>query len=314
MRLKTLPLFIAVALMASSLFAQKTNKAIHDKYEGQIVFAEESIDFENIDDGLLKERFTLLNTIYGRIFLEKPLAAYYDDHNWNYDYSKEKFDYNFSINIYIDGQLAITWLYELSPEAFTKSRLWDIVVAPKEENRLQYSMESNDWVDQVSILEDGEHEVKMVMRAENAENPGLNIEPIASGMFTLHMEKAKMDEFTKKFTVGLPKATIDDDELEAEVIDATVRMYDGMTPVNAIIIEPTGKFQYTRDMNGGILSRNFIAAVVLVSYDDKCYVKTARYFQDHAGYFEFHDVRMSKKLEDFLNYEIPCDMVKTEFE
>lgn len=305
---------IATMLLAVSGFylqAQSTNKEIHDKYEKQVIFAEEPIDFENIDDGILKDRFTLLNTIYGRIFLEKPLADYYSEYNWNYDFTKEKFKYNFSINIFIDGEKQIKWYYELTPQAFRKNRIMDIVIAPAEDSRYRYSMESNDWVEKISRLPEGDHQVKLTLRAENAENPGLKVDPVAGGQFTIHVEEAKLDEFKNKFTVGLPRATIDNEDIEAQIVDATVRMYEGMTPIEAVIIEPTGKFQYRRDRTGVILSRNFIAAVVLKRFDDKCFVRSARYFQEHKGHFEFDNVRMSKKLEDYLNYQIPCRLVGT---
>ncbi len=114
----------------------------------------------------------------------------------------------------------------------------------------------------------------------------------------------------KKFDIGIPQATILDDEVEEGVRVATKNMYAAMTPVKAIIIEPTGQWQFRRDEYGKILSRNFIAAVVLKSFEGKCYVRTARYFQDHKDNFQFDDVRLSEKLQDYLNYQIPCENIK----
>ena len=299
-------LFFPLAFMQ----AQKSNIEIHKKYAGDIVFAKEKINFENIDDGILKENFRMLSSIYGKIFLEKPLADYYEDFDWTYDYNDEKYKFNFSTLIYVDGQEKIKWLDELSMEAFNKYTTFDMVIAPEDNDKLKYSMESADWTEIISSLDQGKHEVKVEMRAENISKPGIMKDALASGMFHIHVEKSKLGEFRHKFGIPLPKATIIAPEVEEGVLVASKNMYAAMTPVKAIIIEPTGQWQYSRDMEDNILSRNFVAAVVLKSFEGDCFVKTARFFQDHRGNYQFDDVRLSEKLEDYLNYQLPCENIK----
>ncbi len=290
--------------------AQNSNMEIHKKYAGDILFAKEKINFENIDDGILKENFKMLSSIYGKIFLKKPMADYYEDFNWTYDYNDEKYKYNFSTVVYVDGKEKIKWLDELSLMAFNKYTAFDMVVAPADKDKFKYSMESADWTDIISNLPEGEHTVKVEMRAENVSKPGIMKDALASGTFRIQVEKSKLDEFRNKFGIPLPKATIIAPEVEEGVLVASKNMYEAMTPVKAILIEPTGQWQYSRDMEDNILSRNFLAAVVLKSFEGDCFVKTARYFQDHRGNYQFDDVRLSEKLEDYLNYQVPCENIK----
>ncbi|MDZ7741127.1 MAG: hypothetical protein U5Q03_05090 [Bacteroidota bacterium] len=310
---KNLYKIIAILMLFSPitlLQAQNSNMEIHQKYAGDVVFAKEKINFENIDDGILKENFKMLSTIYGKIILEKPLAEYYEENNWTYDYNDEKYKYNFSTVIYVDGEEKIKWLDELAMEAFNNYTTFDIVIAPRDPDKLKYSMESASWTDLISNLEEGKHTVKVEMRAENVSKPGIMKDALASGTFHIKVEKSKLDEFRNKFGIHLPKASIIAPEVEEGVLVATKNMYEAMTPVKAIIIEPTGQWQYSRDMQDNILSRNFVAAVVFKSFDGDCYIKTARYFQDHLGNYQFDDVRLSEKLEDYLNYRVPCENIK----
>lgn len=309
-KFKSIVILLLMTIPSSLVMAQNTNMEIHEKYAGDIVFAREKINFENINNGILKDNFKLLSSIYGKIFLKKPLADYYEDFDWTYDYNDEKYKYNFSTVIYIDGKMEIKWLDELSREAFNKFTAFDIIIAPDEKDKMRYSEQSSDWKNKISMLSEGKHEIRVEMRAENISKPGLMKDPLASGDFSLQVEKSKMDEFRRKFGIRLPEATIIAPEVEEGVLVASKNMYNGMTPVKAIIIEPTGQWQYSRDIEDNILSRNFIAAVVLKSFDGDCFVKTARYFQEHKGNYQFDDVRMSEKLEDYLNYQIPCENIK----
>jgi hypothetical protein len=290
--------------------AQQTNQDIHDKYAGKIVFAEKKINFENIDNGILKDHFRLLNNIYGKAFLEMSLAEYYENYNWSYDYKDADLAYNFSTTVFIDEDMAIKLFDELAPGPFNNYTYLDIVLAPDNSDKYEYSLISSDWADQVSGLSEGDHIVRVEIRAESKDYPGLNKKPVALGEFTLHVERTKIDEFTRKFDITPPRPTIIDAEIEAEIIDASEFMFPGMVPISAVIIEPTGQWQYDRDMEGNILSRNFLAAVILKTIEGECFVKTARFFQDHKGNFQFDKVRMSEKVKSYYNYSIPCENVE----
>lgn len=305
-----IPVIIAALLLAANTTAQKTNRDVHLKYGGNIVFAEEKINFENIDDGILKDRFGMLSTIYGRIFMEKPLQDYYDEYGWSYSYQDADLNYNFSTNIYIDGQKAIKWLDELDPMAFGHSTYLDLVIAPKEKDKLEYSMLSHDWVESISRLDEGIHSVKVEMRAESMDFSGTEADPVATGEFRIKVENSMRDEFRKKYAVKLPDPTIIDDDIVGEILAASLNMWPTMTPIMAYIIEPTGQWQYDYDMTGAITSRNFIAAVALKSLEGNCYIRSARFFQDHHGYFEFDNVRLAEKLPGYMDYRIPCDLIE----
>lgn len=303
-------IILLLLFVSAAVKAQETNEGIHEKYAGKVIFAEEKINFENIDDGILKDQFRLLNTIYGKAFLEMPIADYYDKFNWSYTYKDIDLNYNFSTTIYIDGDKAIKLFDELATGPFNNNTYLDLVIAPDNGDKYEYSLLSSDWVDRVSELSDGKHAVRVEIRAESKDYPGLKKDPVATGEFTLHVENTKIDEFVKKFEITPPEPTIIDADVKLGVIDASENMYPGMAPVDAVIIEPTGQWQYNRDMQGNILSRNFLAAIILKNIEGECFVKTARFFQDHRGYFQFDEVRLSEKLDSYYNYRIPCENVE----
>lgn len=292
------------------LLGQNRQNDLHAKYAGDIVFAAEEIDFDNMESGILKEKFSMLDNIYARVFMEKPLAEYYEDFNWSYNFEDEKYTYNYITDIYFDGKKMISWLDEMPADLFRKNTVLDIVIAPSERDRLRYSVIANDWADVISELEDGIHEVRVEFRAKNVENPGLMKDPVSTGKFDLKVERDKLPAFKEKYRVGLPEASIIAPEVEEGILVASKNMYENMTPVKAVIIEPTGEYQFQRDPNGNVLSRSFIAVVALKAFNGNCYVRSARYKQDHRGNYQFDDVRMSQKLEDYLNYQIPCENIK----
>jgi hypothetical protein len=151
--------------------AQESNQYIHDKYAGKIVFAENRINFENIDDGLLKDHFRLLNTIYGKAFFEMPMAAYYETFNWSYDFKDADLDYNFSTVIFIDGEMAIKLFDELAQEPFNNYTYLDLVIAPGNIDKYKFSLLSTDWVNKVTKLSEGEHSVMLTSRKERSIYP-----------------------------------------------------------------------------------------------------------------------------------------------
>lgn len=300
---------LAVNVFAVSSFAQAEPGEIHDKYAGEIIFAGSEIDFDNMDEEFLKEEFTMDDDIYARVFIEKPLAEIYDERNWGYDFELEKFDYNYSTDIYVDGEKKISWLDELPPTMFSKNTFLDIVIVPSQNDRFRYSVLANDWVDMVEELDDGEHEVRVKFKARSVENPGRISDPLSTGSFTLVVDKNKLKKVRGNFRVGLPEPTIVDEEVEEGVVVASKNMYKNMTPVKAVIIEPSGEYQFQRDMEDRVLNRSFVAVVAFEGFDGNCYVRSARYKQDHKGNYQFDDVRLSQKLEGYLNYEVPCENI-----
>lgn len=298
------------SLMIISVAGNAQEKDLHNQYAGDIIFSNSELTLEKIEDKDYKDRFGITETIYGRAFLEKPLATYYDEYNWKYDFEMDLFDYNYAVIIYIDGKEMIRWLDEMPPEVFKQNTIIDFAIAPERHQKYEYSLTVSDWIDAVEQLENGNHLVEVEIKAMSVEQPGIKKPALSKGSFTLQMDGQMLQTFKNKFKVGLPEPTMLHQEVEEGILVASKNMYPGLTPVEAVIVEPAGEWQYAEDMEGNILNRSFIAVVAYSGFENECFVHTARYTQDHLGNNQWDDVRLSQKLQGYYDYEIPCENIK----
>lgn len=302
--LKLFAIAVAAFLLVGNAYPQS---GISDtSFFGQIVFANHWITNENFNPENLKTRFDANEQIFGRIYLHKPLADYYREYYWDYDYSSQFDSYNYSIEIFADGKKVIQWLHQLPEIQFNTYRMLELTLVPEPDRKFEYSMPLSDWLNVVSRLGAGEHEIRVEFSPASPSNLGVLKEPVSEGSFTLEVSDESRKALMETYTISLPEPTLAGDELENEIVSASEDLYTGLVPVKAVIIEPTGQMQYNRDRQGNIMNRYFMAAVAYKGFQGECAVRTGIYMQKHLGYDNFGDVEFSRPVRGYYNYRLPC--------
>lgn len=298
---------ILIVMMTVNASAQSSPDST---YRGKIVFAKNKITNESFTPQNLVTSFDANDRIYGRIFLDKPLAGYFRDYDWDFDYANTFDNYNYSIEIYVDGKKVIQWLNELPKFEFNRYRFMDMTIVPEAEKKYDFSMSVRDWLNVVSKLDPGDHKVEIEFTPALPEYPGTDIDPVSKGSFTLNVTPENKKELLSTYRIGLPKATIVGTQLESQIVTVSEDLYPGLVPVEAFIIEPTGKMQYTRDQQENVLNRYFTASVAYRGLQGQCQVKTGVYMQQYLGYDQFDKVEFSRPLKGYYNYQLPCKNIE----
>lgn len=273
---------------------------------GEIIFSDRQITNENLGSDILKDTFNTTDRIYGRIFIEEPLADIFKDFGWEYDFYGALNNYNHSIDIYVDGKKMIQWLDEMPQTGFHNYTYFDLTILPERQLKYEHSMSVSDWLNVIDRLDPGMHEVSVKMRAMTPTKLGLGKEPLSVGSFQLSVTENGKNKVLNKYMIGMPEPTMVNQNIQEQVVEASEDIYPGLVPVRAVIVEPTGEWQFTEDRQGNVLNRFFTAAVAYEGFDDECYVRTAVYMQDHDGYGQFGEVILSRRLENMFNYQLPC--------
>lgn len=302
--LKLFAIAVAAFLLVGNAYPQSGYS--DTSFLGQIVFANHWITNENFNQENLKTRFDANEQIFGRIYLDKPLADYYREYDWDYDYSSAFDDYNYSIEIFADGKKVIQWLHQLPEIQFNTYRMLELTLVPEPDRKFNYSMPLSDWLDVVKRIGEGEHEIRVEFSPASPANLGVFKEPVSEGSFTLNVSRESRQALTEIYTIGLPEPTLTGEELENEIVDASEDLYNGLVPVKAVIIEPTGQMQYNRDRRGNIINRYFTASVAYKGFQGECAVRTGIYMQKHLGYDNFGEVEFSRPVRGYYNYRLPC--------
>ena len=280
-----------------------------DKMPGSIIFYSGGFDKTEVENNDPVYQADAGEELNARVILSVPLEDHYDRMNWNYDHGMEKFSYNYALNFYIDGEHRFQWLDELPRALFEEFSFYDFVIIPPADEKLEYSLYVSDWVDIIEGLSPGMHEVKVEFLAANNENPPGQTEPLATGKFILNAEEVSMKKFVEDYRILLPEATLYSEEISRDVIRAAQGAFDDKVPIAAVIVEPTGEWQFTHDATGRVLRRHITAAVALSGVEDECFVRTALFSQEMIEQGLYRDLRFVKELEDFYHYELPCENV-----
>lgn len=307
-------LFVVTILMAIvSLMTYTAKGQGKDVDKGVIVFDTEPISKTEAEKPGEVKTFNLAGDIYGRVFLQKALADYYNELGYEYNYDQEKHSYNYGIRIKVNGLIMAQYLDELIPKDLFYNKLtFDFALSPSGELERKFAVVQEDWVEVIKNLEEGTHEVKIELLPYHQDNVDGYVQVIASGKFNIKVDKDKMNEFLSKNFVGLPMPTMTNEDIEQKIEDATTHIYFGMEPIDAIIVDKDANWDYMVDDHGMISARTIVAAVVLQDKNANCYVKTGLYRQKHLGNGKFGKVFFSRKLVGLYDYQLSCDEVHKE--
>lgn len=275
--------------------------------KGKIVFT--SQDDETIVESV--DQFGMLDNIYVNIFLSEPLSFYYDKYNYTYDFREKRLNYNYALRVYENNDLLGQWLYEMPPEYFTSTVNLHFPLATDQEYKKElYGNMVNSWVNLVRGLDEGKHDIKVTMALLYADIKGKNPPVLAEGSFQLKVNEDKLPAFIDKFKTELPEATMIAPAIEQQILIASDNVIEGAQPIDVIITDVTGDFNYTYDENGNILYRNIVASVVYQLRNGECWVKTGYYTQEHKGYGDFGVMTFARDAEGYSDYEIDCNLVQ----
>ncbi|MFW5657699.1 MAG: hypothetical protein ACOC0C_08785, partial [Bacteroidota bacterium] len=282
--------------------------------EGKIFFSSSEEFLKMTSENLMENDFTLSDNLFVAVHLGKPLKDYYDQHNYVYRFDDARYDYNYAIRIFVDGDLKARWLYEMPPEPFERQQSLHFALATKsKELKREFSTAVNNWVSIVSGLEPGEHNVKFDIIPLNMELVGEDLPVLASGEFTLDIDENKKQAFVKEAPTDLPLVTMIAPEIERKIVEAST-IVDNSAPARAFITDVSGDWTYVKDENGNILYRHLVASVLYKERDGDCRIRSAWYMQEHQGYDNWGPMEWSKPAEGYHNYEVPCDILGEEEE
>ena len=317
MNVRTVLITIALLISFSVSRSQDVSIAIAEAESspGSIVFSDEMDDLDtgNINKDKLISEFSLMDNIYGRVLMGKPLKDYFEQYNILYDFEEAKYNYNFGFRILIDDDLKARWLYEIPEENFNRTTTFAFSLSGDEAHKISYSPLVNEWVEVVEPLNDGSHNVTIEMIPVTVEVIGEELPVIAKGDFTFHVDADRMEEFTEQRTTDLPAPTMVSPEIEQEIADASERIYDNAEPVRAVITDIKGDWSYSENMDGSVISRSIIASVIYYyPANDKCRVRTGLYSQKHQGNGLYAPAVFVREPVGYYDYLIPCEKVKEE--
>jgi len=284
------------------------NSGQQDELLGIIVFDTVALDLEPVEERQSIESVNLENDIYAMVYLKKALGEYYEDLNYEYDFELKKFDYNYSMDLYVDDQLMARWYNEIDPvEEFNTTTTFPFILATKSDEKMDFSSNVNDWVSVITDLEPGEHDIRMEVIPVNIETiDEEQPKPLAAGSFTIQVDEEKKLNYRENFTTSIPEPTMVNPEIEEMIEHASLNIFVDAQPVKAIITDNRGDFRYTKDERGAVLYRDIIATVVYKMREGDCWVKTALYNQPHQGSSEFGTMKYSKTMQGYYEHEVPC--------
>ncbi len=276
--------------------------------KGTIVFSNEPVEPE-YEPAELNRSFNLLDDIYARVFLEKPLKEYYEKLGYDYDYSRDFTKYNYAIQMSVDGNLQSRWFFEATPENFRNMTQFEFILSSKGKDKRFYKI-NREWVMEVFRMDHGQHIITFeVIPVETALVEGI-VYSIATGKFIINVDTTKFDEFAELMAPEIPEPVMILPEIEKEIVQASRMVYPKAEPVQAIIVDNKEGWRYTVDQNNNVLSRSIIATVIYKTATGKCWLKTALYNQRHRGRGRYSQMLYSRPVSGYYNYEILCEQIE----
>lgn len=317
MRIKIIYTILFCLLGLPVLLAQYNKELSGDVYKqhrGEILLSDTEVDLADFNEKDIQNNFDLMDEIYGRIILEKSLAEIYKDNNYVYDFNNSRYDYNYSLLLFVDGEKRAGWLFELSENYFNYALSFDLVLSSRDKDEIRNNSDFvNEWVHIISTLKAGERKLRLEVVPLHVDVIGDVLPVIASGSFTLNVQKDKIDDYLAERTADLPPVTMINKSIEEKIVAVSDDIYPYATPLRAFITEITGDWTYSIDDYGNILYRHIIASVVYkFSMTNDCWVKTGLYSQKHQGYGNFGPMLYNKETNGYYDYQIPCWRVTTD--
>ncbi|MBN2174485.1 MAG: hypothetical protein JW731_10145 [Bacteroidales bacterium] len=292
-------------ITAKSIYNTGTNQI-----PGKIWFSTvaEILSTPAFDTTLASNRFTSLNNIFARLYLEQPLQDVYERLGYEYDFEKEKNDYNYALRIYVNGDIKIQWLDELNPHDFklVTTRAY-LLRGSMDELENKAGNLSISWDKMISKLNAGTYSIEVEMVPLNTMNVDEDLPVLAKGGFTLMVNNLSNPDEREELKADLPEATLKSPELEKLILQASTELYENAIPVRVIITDVKGDWTYAEDENGLTTGRKIIASVVYhFSGRDICFLKTGLFHQVHKGNGIYEDTRFVKEVPGYFEYEIDC--------
>ena len=291
-----------------------TGQPLKDFKTGEIKFSTHNLfdeEYRYIKD--YDEKFNLLDDIFARVFLEKPLGAHYDDFGWVYDFEDVEYTYNYAVQFTVDGKTEMKWAYELSPpERFNTLEIIEFVISPGPDQKYTFSRAANEWEDLVMRMDEGERHIDVEVIATNRDVEVGQIHVIAKGDFIYHKDNDDMKEFIEKKTLQPPEPTLVKPDVEKQMMRASKDLFQNVTVLDAIIVDRNKDWNYSYDQFGNIKGRQIAASIVYQDNlrDHRCFVRTFLFYQDHHGKGDYDEVRHSGNAEGYYQYELNCDKLE----
>lgn len=253
---------------------------VHRQNVGKIVFAKEEIVKGSENPSAFANSFSTADNIYSRVYLEQSMANYSNEIG-AFPYTSD-FDYLITVNGYTFPSILTQKvnLITFGQESFEQWTTFQIGLSPKTEDVQYYPQREYNvlfW-ENIYHLPEGKYDIRidLIFDIPEDEQPsGSRYEEncrkfttkfgaekvIATGSFSLQVNNTDKVALSRKLSKDLPKAAKTDAALEQGMIKATTGMWEGQTPVKAIIT--SGDWLYHRDVWGNITHRTINAAVVI---------------------------------------------------
>ncbi len=307
-------LFICMLIaLQAGVFAQPKPEEGY-RIDGKMYFTTDAdaILSETFDTTKASNNFNMMDDIYVRVYLKHPLADIYRSFHYTYDYKKVYNHYNYALRIFVDNSLKLQWLDELNKDEFNRATTLNYTLASSSDPmKEEFSSIVNDWVEMVSQLSSGKHDIRIEMLPLNRENGGEELPVIAMGRFTYTVERDEIHQFEKQKSTGLPESTLEITGLEDQFLEAATVVFDDAVPVKAVITDVNGDWTYLKDLNGDITGRQIIVSVVF-AFPTKniCLLKTCQFYQSHQGNGDYDEPIFSKMVSGYYDYEVDCNNLK----
>jgi hypothetical protein len=279
---------------------------------GKIIFSNKIINLTSYNGDDSQENFDLLDEIYALAILKTTLAQSYKDNKYEYDFDNNYFAYNYALILYVNEDKKAQWLYELSETYFNDAYTLDLVLSSNDPIEKRNNSDFiNDWISIISTLKEGKNTFKLEIIPLNVSIVGDKHPVLASGTFTLNMEKAEMDNYKEKKTTDLPPITMVNKSIEEKILVASKGIYPYTTPLKVFITDIKEDWSYATNDIGNIVGRQIIASVVYrTNTSNKCRIKTGIYMQKHQRFGNFDPMEHFKETTGYYDYQIPCWKVK----
>jgi len=270
------------------------------------------IEVKKFDKEKASTNFTLQNDLYARIFLEEPMQKIFKHLKLTYDFNSEINKYNYALRFYVDNELKLQWLDEMPEKDFTYATTKAFTLASSNKQLQQrYSSIINEWADLVINLKPGEHKIQINMVPLTHNSVDDNLPVIATGKFTLNVNREDLKSFRAKKIPGLPEATLKSPELEEDILIASKAVFINGVPVQAIITDVKGGWTYEKDEDNNIVGRQIVASVVYAfPTENRCFIKTGLYYQSHQGNGIYDKTIFVKEVHGYFDYAIDCNEIK----
>lgn len=299
------------ATLLQAQYNTDLSKGIFLNHRGEILFSEHEIDLKNHSEKDLQNNFEMSDAIYAQVILKKTLAQSYKDNNYKYDFNSVQYSYNYALQLFVDGERKAQWFFELPEEYFNNVLSFDLTICSNDPIVKRKSSEFiMEYVEAISTLEEGKRKIRLDVIPVNTKLIG-DVHPVlASGTFTLNVQRNRMEDFMDKKTPGIPPVTLVNKLIEDKILSASDNIYPFATPIKVFITDVKQDWSYAIDVQGNIASRQIIASVAYrINTSGQCWIKTGYYSQKHQGYGDFGPMEYYKETKGYYNYRIPCRKV-----